>query len=157
MKQELIRHKKLHLFVLIVIFFGSYALVYGTIQLLNRTINLGAGPIVAQIIFLYGYLMFILRHQLHSFAFILEDGHLIIKDILSKRHKTLLIIPLEQIISVKEVQQHPRHHYNKVLRVKKHRIENSRSFFIEYDDMTDISLVEVTCTGEFMKEVCSHI
>ncbi len=156
MKQELIRHRKYHLFVLIVIFFMTYILVMASIDLLNETINLGAGPVIAQIIFLYIYLMFILRHQLHGYIYSIEEdssgeAYLRVEDFLSKRRKTLVIIPLKLILSIDKTKKYKRNRYNKVLVTRKSHIKNTSLYYIEYDDMTDVSLLKMTCSEEFVE------
>ncbi len=154
MKQELIRHKKYHLFVLIIIFFVMYVLVMTLVEVLNATINFGAGPLIAQVIFLYIYLMFILRHQLHGYMYTIEknqsgEQYLKIEDILSKRKKTLQIIPMKHILSIEKDKKYKRNRYNKVLVTRKIHIKNTSVYYIEYGDMIDINLVKMTCSDDF--------
>lgn len=157
MKQEILRHKKLNIFVLFFIFFVLYFLVIGIIEIGNRTINLGVGIFISQIIVLYIYLMFILRTQLLYYEYSIIDDHLIVKEFLSRREKTLVIIPLKHILSVESEQQHKNSYYNKIRKVSKRYIKNTKIFFVEYDDYADISLLKMTCSQEFIKSVCIHI
>ena len=157
MKQEVIHHRKLHLIVLIVIFFVVYVLITYIVGVLNTNYGLGISLVVSQIFFLYITLMFLLRHQFHRFSYSFESGHLTIKDLLLRREKTLIIIPQERILSVEEELQRKRKFYNRIIKAGMKHVHGTRRYYIEYDDLMDISLLEISCSESFAKEVCNHL
>lgn len=157
MKQEILRHKKLNFIVLLLLFFILYILVIAVFEIANRLIHLGVGLSIAQVIFLYIYLMFIMRTQLLYYEYTVVDDVLIIKEFLSKREKTLLIIPLKNILSVETEQQHKDNFFNKRKKIVKRHIKNTKLFYIEYDDYADISLLKLQCSEDFIINVCKHI
>jgi len=156
-KQEVLRHKKLSLFVLIALFVVLYVLVIGVFEIANRTINLGVGLLIAQIVFLYIYLMFVMRTQLLYFEYTINDSSLIIKEFLSKREKTIIIIPLTSILSIEEEQQHKNSFYNRMKKISKRHVKNTKTVYIEYDDYADISLLVLQCSSGFLDDVCKRI
>lgn len=147
----------MNLFRLIILFIALYVVVIGLFEMSNRWLNLGAGLLIAQIVFLYIYLMFILRKQLLYYEFTIKDEHLIVKEYLSKREKTLLIVPFSHILSIENLQQHKDRYYNKRMRISIRGMKDRGVHYIEYDDYADISLLKIQCSDEFIDEVCKHI
>lgn len=157
MEQEVLRQRKLNIVVLIVIFVLFYSLIIGFFTLANRYINLGVGGLISHIIFLYVYLMFVMRTQLLYYEYTLREDSLVIKEYLSKREKTLLIIPLDNILTIDKEQQHNNSFFNKRLKIVKRYIDNTETFYIEYDDYADISLLKIQCSKSFIDKVCKYI
>jgi hypothetical protein len=156
-EQEVLRQRKLSIFVLIAIFILLYVLIIGFFTLANRFINLGVGNLISHIIFLYIYLMFVMRTQLLYYEYTLLEDSLIIKEYLSKREKTLLIIPLDNILTIDQEQQHNNSFFNKRRKIVKKHVENTEMFYIEYDDYADISLLKIQCSKSFIDRVCKFI
>ena len=156
-EQEVLRQKKLSIFVLIFIFIVLYVIIIGFFLWANKYINLGVGNLVAQIIFLYIYLMFVMRTQLLYYEYTLIEDSLIIKEYLSKREKTLLIIPIDNILTINKEQQHNNSFFNKRRKIIKKNIKNTELFYIEYDDYADISLLKLQCSKSFIDKVCKYI
>ena len=157
MKQEVLRQKKFNIFVLIFVFFLFYIFIIGLFTLANKFINLGVGSLISHIIFLYVYLMFVMRTQLLYYEYTLIEDSLIIKEYLSKREKTLIIIPLTNILTIDKEQQHNNSYFNKRRKIVKRHVDNTEMFYIEYDDYADISLLKLQCTKSFIDIVCKHI
>lgn len=157
MEQEVLRQRKLNIFVLIFIFLLLYVLIIGSLTLANSNLNLGLGSLVSHIIFLYVYLMFVMRTQLLYYEYTLIEDSLIIKEYLSKREKTLIIIPLTNILTIDNEQQHKNSFFNKRRKIVKRNVKNTKVFYIEYDDYADISLLKLQCSQKFINRVCKHI
>jgi len=156
-EQEILRQRKLNIVVLVVIFILFYILIIGFFTLANRYINLGVGSLISHIIFLYVYLMFIMRTQLLYYEYILREDSLVIKEYLSKREKTLLIISLDHILTIDKEQQHNNSFFNKRRKIVKRYSNNTETFYIEYDDYADISLLKIQCSKSFIDKVCKYI
>jgi hypothetical protein len=101
--------------------------------------------------------MFVMRTQLLYYEYTLLEDVLIIKEYLSKREKTLLIIPIKNILTIDKEQQHKNSFFNKRKKIIKRHIENTQMFYIEYDDYADISLLELQCSKSFIEKVCKRI
>lgn len=157
MEKEVLRQKKFNIFVLIVVFILLYILIIGFFTLANRYLNLGVGSILSHIILLYVYLMFVMRTQLLYYEYTLIEDSLIIKEYLSKREKTLIIIPLDNILTIDKEQQHNNSFFNKRRRIVKRHVQNTDMFYIEYDDYADISLLKIQCSKSFIDRVCKRI
>ena len=78
MEKEILRHPKFTIPVLAFIFVLLYIGVVGGISIANTYVNLGVGPIISNFVFLYIYLMFLLRTQLLYYEYSIIDKHLVI-------------------------------------------------------------------------------
>jgi len=156
-EQEVLRHKKINIGGLVVIFILLYVITIGFFTLANQFINLGVGGLISHIIFLYVYLMFVMRTQLLYYEYTLIEDSLIIKEYLSKREKTLLIIPYNNILTIDKEQQHNNSFFNKRRKIVKRHLKNTEMFYIEYDDYADISLLKLQCSKDFIERVCKRI
>lgn len=154
MKKEILRYKQLGIIPLLVLFFAIYIVVILIFSLLNDYVNLGVGPFLVKLFVFYVFLMYLLRVQLHSYEFVFHNKQLIIKEYLSKREKTLAVIPLNMIVTISMEKKHNDRYYHKRKKFIKRHIKNTRMFYIEYDDSTDISLVQLQTSEEFYEALC---
>lgn len=157
MKKEVLKYRKINIFILIALFVTVYAIVIIIFEILNRLLNLGVGLFIAQIVSLYIYLMFILRTQLHSYELHLQEDQLIVKEFLSKREKTLVAIAYSSIESISKEQKHKDSYYHKKRKIIKKHIKNTKLFYIEYDDFIDISLIKLQCSDSFIEELTNRV
>lgn len=154
MKKEILRYKQLGIIPLTALFIAIYIVVILIFSFLNDVINLGVGPLLVKLFVFYIFLMYLLRIQLHSYEFIYLNKQLIIKEYLSKREKTLAVIPMNMIVSISMEKKHKDRYYHKRKKFIKRHIKNTRMFYIEYDDSTDISLVKLQTSEEFYETIC---
>lgn len=155
MKKEVLRYKQLGFIPLLALFFVIYFLIVLLFTILNDYVNLGVGPFIVKLIVFYIFLMYLLRIQLHSYEIIFQNKQLIIKEYLSKREKTLAVIPMNMIVSVSKEKKHKDAYYHKRKKFIKRHIKNTLLFYIEYDDLTDISLVQLQTSEEFYEFLCN--
>jgi len=152
-KTEVLKHPKKSFLVLVIGFIIIYIIIMVMINMANKLVNLGASQLIGQLIALYLYLMYMLRHQLQYYEYTIVDGCFIIKEYLSKREKTLLIVETSNIISINAQQKNKRSFYNKIKKIEKKHIVGTQMYYIEYDDHVDISLLKLVCSEAFIKEL----
>jgi len=148
-KKEVLRYKPLGVVPLFVLFILFYIVSAIGFSLLNEFFNLGIGPFIVKLIIFYIILMYLLRVQLHSYEFSLQNKQLMIKEFVAKREKVLAVIPFDMIVSITEEKQHEDKYYHKRKKFIKRHIKNTQMFYIEYDDYTDISLIKIQISSEF--------
>lgn len=150
MEKETLRYRKLSMFQLILLFFITYFCTIFIFSLLNEFINLGFGILLQQVIYLFVFLLFILRTQLHYFILELSKTHFTVREYIGKKEKYVMIIPKKHIVSVTDFQKNKDRYYNKRKKIVKAFLKNQNTCYIEYDDFEDISLFKIRCSKKFL-------
>lgn len=149
MEKEILRYRKYSMIQIILLFFVGYFLTLFIFSLLNEFLNLGFGVLLQQIIFLFIFLWYVLRTQLHYYVLELGKGQFIVREFVGKKEKYIMMIPIKHIISVTESKKKKDRFYHKRKKIIKRFLKNQVELYIEYDDYEDISLFHIRCSNKF--------